>query len=175
MIKTKENALKVHIRHMLLNRDLSQVKEIENSSFEFPWEEENFNIYTRLVAEIIDNKRVDNNKIVGYFLYELYKNKIIITNLAVHPEYRRMSIGTQMIEKLKTKLSPYRRIRINLEVRETNLEAQLFFKYNGFRAISIIRNLYRDTNEDAYLMQFVIPTLSQSQLYNPINRISGLI
>jgi ribosomal-protein-alanine N-acetyltransferase len=41
-----------------------------------------------------------------------------------------------------------------LEVRETNLAAQLFFRESGFRAVSLLRDFYEDTTEDAYLMQY---------------------
>jgi ribosomal-protein-alanine N-acetyltransferase len=41
-----------------------------------------------------------------------------------------------------------------LEIRETNLPAQLFFRDIGFRAISLLRDFYEDTTEDAYLMQY---------------------
>ena len=41
-----------------------------------------------------------------------------------------------------------------LEVRETNLAAQLFFRGQGFRAVSVLREFYDDTPEDAYLMQY---------------------
>ena len=44
-----------------------------------------------------------------------------------------------MIAKLIAKLSSQRRSRIVLEVRETNLAAQLFFRENGFRAVSVLR------------------------------------
>ena len=70
------------------------------------------------------------------------------------PEFRRMGIGSQMIRKLIGKLSSQRRSRIMLEVRETNLAAQLFFRENGFRAVSVLREYYEDTPEDAYVMQY---------------------
>ena len=44
--------------------------------------------------------------------------------------------------------------RITLEVRETNLPAQLFFKSAGFRAVTVLRAYYEDSPEDAYLMQY---------------------
>jgi ribosomal-protein-alanine N-acetyltransferase len=44
-----------------------------------------------------------------------------------------------------------------LEVRETNLPAQLFFRSLGFRAISVLKDFYQDTTEDAYLMHYVAP------------------
>jgi ribosomal-protein-alanine N-acetyltransferase len=59
-----------------------------------------------------------------------------------------------MISKLLSKLSAQRRTRVTLEVRETNLPAQLFFRANGFRAVSVLRNFYQDTPEDAYAMQY---------------------
>jgi ribosomal-protein-alanine N-acetyltransferase len=67
---------------------------------------------------------------------------------------RRRRVGSQMVRKLASKLSRDRRSRIMLEIRETNLSAQLFFREAGFRAISVLRAFYDDTPEDAYLMQF---------------------
>jgi ribosomal-protein-alanine N-acetyltransferase len=40
-------------------------------------------------------------------------------------------------------------------VRETNLPAQLFFRSLGFRAISVLKDFYQDTTEDAYLMHYL--------------------
>ena len=60
-----------------------------------------------------------------------------------------------MLTKLISKLSPQRRNRIVLEVRETNLPAQVFFRSLGFLATSVLRDFYQDTTEDAYLMHFL--------------------
>ena len=59
-----------------------------------------------------------------------------------------------MMEKLEGKLSIERRNRIDLEARETNVQAQLFFKAMGFRAVKVLRDFYEDATEDAYLMQY---------------------
>ena len=48
-----------------------------------------------------------------------------------------------MVAKLIGKLSSHRRTRITLEVRETNLPAQLFFQQPGFRAVTVLRGLLR--------------------------------
>jgi ribosomal-protein-alanine N-acetyltransferase len=87
-------------------------------------------------------------------IYELHRNRLHILNFAVHPQFRRHGVGEQMVRKLASKLSSQRRSRIMLEVRETNLPAQLFFRQLGFKAISLLREFYEDTPEDAYLMQF---------------------
>jgi len=95
-----------------------------------------------------------DERVVGFMIYELHKNRLHILNFAVHPEFRRRGVAASMIRKLVGKLSPQRRNRILLEIRETNLAAQLFFREAGFRAISVLRDFYEDTPEDAYLMQY---------------------
>ena len=60
-----------------------------------------------------------------------------------------------------------------LEVRETNLDAQLFFKGLDFRAISVLRDFYDDTVEDAYLMQYRYKATVE-ELANPASRITRL-
>jgi len=143
---------KAHIRWMI-RRDMPEVLAIESDSFEFPWCENDFLRCLRqrncigMVAE-------RNNEVVGFMIYELHKSRLHILNFAVSARYRRVGVGTQMIAKLLGKLSTDRRNRILLEVRETNLAAQLFFRATGFRAVSVLRQFYEDTPEDAYLMQF---------------------
>ena len=55
-----------------------------------------------------------------------------------------------MVAKLVGKLSSHRRTRIGLQVRETNLPAQLFFRALDFRAVEVVRECYEDTGEDGY-------------------------
>jgi ribosomal-protein-alanine N-acetyltransferase len=61
-----------------------------------------------------------------------------------------------MLRKLLGKLTPEHRNRVLLEVRETNLPAQLFFRDHGFRAVSVLKDFYQDTTEDAYLMEYLL-------------------
>lgn len=155
----------VHIRWMI-RRDMPEVLAIENQSFEFPWSEEDFIRCLRqrncigMVAEF-------DERIVGFMIYELHKNRLHILNFAVREEFRRRRVGEQMMGKLVSKLSQQRRNRILLEVRETNLSAQLFFRHSGFRAISLLRAFYEDTPEDAYLMQYVYDATESDAALRP--------
>ncbi|TWU38936.1 ribosomal-protein-alanine N-acetyltransferase [Novipirellula aureliae] len=170
---TKQASVSVHIRWMI-RRDMPAVLAIENRSFEYAWTEEDFIRCLRqrncigMVAELDD-------KVVGFMIYELHKNRLHILNFAVHPDARRRGVADSMVHKLLGKLSQERRNRIMLEVRETNLEAQLFFKKIGFRAISVLRDFYEDTIEDAYLMQYrYTPTADElAQPHNRISRMAG--
>src|SRR5207244_11664061 len=124
--RAQKEQVKVHIRWMI-RRDMPEVLQAEQESFEFSWTEEDFLKCLRqrncigMVAE-------HNEKVVGFLIYELHKAKLNVLNFAVHPSYRRVAVGRQMVAKLIGKLSSHRRTRITLAVRETNLAAQLFFK-----------------------------------------------
>ena len=60
-----------------------------------------------------------------------------------------------------------------LEVRESNLAAQLFFKKMGFKAVLVLRSHYDDTDEDAYVMRFTLQDEEAILLpFAPANRIS---
>jgi ribosomal-protein-alanine N-acetyltransferase len=144
-------ALPVHIRWMI-RRDIPEVLEIEQAVFESPWGEEDF-IRCLRQRNAIGMVAESRERIVGYMVYELHKQRLHLLILAVHESFRRRGVARQMIAKLGNKLSYDRRSRIMLEVRETNLPAQLFFRAMGFRAVSVLRRFYEDPTEDAYLMQ----------------------
>ena len=171
MLPNAPNEVCVHIRWMI-RRDMPEVLDIENRNFEFAWTEEDFIRCLRqrncigMVAEY-------DERIVGFMIYELHKNRLHILNFAVCPDFQRRGIGTSMVRKLIGKLSPQRRNRILLEIRETNLNAQLFFREAGFRAISVLRDFYDDTIEDAYLMQYRYRAADVEQEV-PTNRISRM-
>lgn len=161
----------VHIRWMI-RRDMTEVLDIESHSFEFPWSEEDFIRCLRqrncigMVAEF-------EEQVVGFMIYELHKTRLHVLNFAVNPEFRRRAVGQAMMGKLVSKLSNQRRNRILLEVRETNLEAQLFFRNIGFKAVSVLRDFYDDTTEDAYLMQYTYQAVEAEDAM-PLNRITRL-
>ncbi|WP_146589794.1 ribosomal protein S18-alanine N-acetyltransferase [Posidoniimonas polymericola] len=137
----------------MIRRDMPEVLEIERRSFEFPWFEEDF-VRCLRQRNCIGMVAEQGERVVAFMIYELHKTRLHILNFAVAPELRRHGVGQQMVEKLVSKLSSQRRTRISLEVRETNLEAQLFFKHSSFRATSVLRDFYDDSTEDAYLMQY---------------------
>lgn len=154
MMTATRKPLAVAIRWMI-RRDMPEVLAIEQQCFEFPWRDEDFIRCLRqrnCIGMICEHEE----RVAGFMVYELHKSRLHILNIAVHAEYRRRGVGLQMVKKLAGKLSRDRRTRILLEVRETNLNAQLFFKAMGFRAVSVIRDFYLDDalEEDAYLFQY---------------------
>jgi ribosomal-protein-alanine N-acetyltransferase len=162
---------RVHIRWMI-RRDMPEVLQIEQDSHDYPWTEEDFLHCLRqrncigMVAEM-------GEQVVGFMIYELHKSKLHILNFAVHPKQRRKKVGNQMVQKLISKLSSHRRTCITLEVRETSLESQLFFRHVGFSAMSVLREHFPDTGEDAYLMQYRYP-LPESAANSSVDSLAQL-
>ena len=152
----------------LIRRDMDEVLAIERGSFEFPWTEEEFLCCLRQ-RNCIGTVAEQDHAIVGFMIYELHQSMLRIMNFAVSPDHRRSGVGQQMIQRLIDKLSQQRRREIVLEVRETNVAAQLFFSSCQFRALSVLRNHYDDTSEDAYYMRYSLR--DSSELYKPMNRL----
>ncbi len=171
MSSDQTQQVRTHIRWMI-RRDMPEVLAIEAASFEFPWLEDDF-IRCLRQRNCIGMVAEHDDRVVGFMIYELNKSRIQVLNFATAPDARRRGVGTQMVRKLVGKLSAQRRTRILLEVRETNLAAQLFFRNNGFRAISVLRDYYEDTPEDAYLMQYRYAP-DAAEAYQPTNRIVRL-
>lgn len=153
----------IEIRWMI-RRDMPEVLAIEAGAFEFPWGEDDF-IRCLRQRNCIGMVAEHNQRTAGFMIYELHRDRIHVLNFVVATGERRRGIGRAMCAKLAGKLSRERRSRIMLEVRETNLDAQLFFQVHGFRAVSILRDFYEDTTEDAYLMQYrYLPTSKESAI-----------
>lgn len=163
------SSFKIQVRWMV-RRDIMEVIRIERECFEFPWQEDDFMRCLRqrncigMVAE-------HENRVVGFMIYELPKNRIHLLNIATAGEFRRRGVASQMLRKLVGKLVNQRRSRVTLEVRETNLAAQLFFRSQGFLATSVLRHFYEEMQEDAYMMQY---RLVENPLHQyPLDRVAG--
>lgn len=141
--------LTTRIRWML-RRDLPEVLRIEELSTLYPWTETDFLRHLRhdkAIGFVVEYQEC----VIGFMIYEMLKASYCIHNFAVHPNFRRQNVGSKMVNKLHTKLSD-KRTRLTIEVRETNLPAQLFLRAVGFRAVHVIKSFYEDSGEDAYFM-----------------------
>lgn len=152
---------------------LDQVVAIEQQCFSHPWTAEDFVRVFRprknmgFVYEL-------KGKVVGYVFYELIESNIRILNIAVDPKHQRKGYGKELINELKRKLKRQNRVTITAEVRETNLDAQLFLKDSGLKGIQVLRNHYDEMPEDAYLMRFSLVEEAEA-CWSPKNRISEYV
>jgi len=92
-----------------------------------------------------------DNKIIGYIDYWITFDNSTIFKIVVKKDYRRMGIGSSLLNKVIEKLKEKEVLYLTLEVRVSNLEAiKLYEKFN-FKKISIKKGYY-DNFEDAIYM-----------------------
>jgi ribosomal-protein-alanine N-acetyltransferase len=155
MNATMPKTIRPHVRWMI-RRDMEEVLEIERLCFEFPWSEGDF-IRCLRQRNCVGMVALIEDRVVGQMIYELHRTRLHLLNFAVLPSMQRRGVGRGLIDKLKRRLSPKRRTRIVTDVRESNLDAQLFFRALGFRAVDVLHDFYDDTTEDAILFQYRLP------------------
>ncbi len=135
---------KVGIR-LALRQDYQAILDIDIDAFHHPWDEEQLGTIVKRRDSIcmvaVDDDR--NEIVLGYIAYRLTKRSIYTWRLAVEPTLWRQGLGTQMIDKLKGKLSPTRRNRLVVDVEEANTRAHMFLRDQKFRAKILNRDVYR--------------------------------
>lgn len=111
----------------LLRRDLPEILDIEQRSFERPWSESDFHRHLQQ-RNCIGNVAVIDDKTVAYSICELERDHYRIVNMAVHPDYRRQGIGTQILRRFENRLRPDYRTHVVALVPQTCLAVQSFFE-----------------------------------------------
>ena len=157
--------------------DLDAVVEIERASFPSPWSRRAF------LYELEQNRvahlwvgRADGavpskpRPVVGYLCVWAISGEIHVTNLAVHPTWRRQGVARHLLGAL---LEHYRRggaTRVVLEVRPANVEARRLYEAFGFREVGLHRRhgQLEDRWRDVMVVELLLPRRN-----NPFTRRPG--
>lgn len=143
------------MRHIEIRKmreaDIATILEIENISFSTPWSSYSFKkeIYK---PYSIPKVAVINNRVVGYICVERIIDEAHILNLAVHPDFRRMGIGSLLVNNSLEELRGTGCRYVYLEVRVSNVVAKKLYERFGFKVIGIRKHYYVRPEEDAYVM-----------------------
>ena len=143
----------VNIEFALMSmEDIDGVMIVENLSFAVPWTREAFvgevtrNAFATYITAKIEGK------VIGYAgMWKIF-DEGHITNIAVHPEYRRNRVGAGLVERLIAVAGETGIKRMTLEVRASNIAAIRLYEKYGFTAVGIRKEYYSDTREDAVIM-----------------------
>ncbi len=123
--------------------DLQEIMEIESLAFpKSPYPEEVF-IYYALQPDVDFLVYEIGEKLVGYIIFQSDGH---VVSIAVHPQWRKKRIGTELMKKVFEETGGKARI----EVRVSNKIAIEFYKKLGFVVQERIKNYYG--NEDALVM-----------------------
>ncbi|NLK94801.1 MAG: ribosomal protein S18-alanine N-acetyltransferase [Clostridiales bacterium] len=93
-----------------------------------------------------------NNNVIGFAGLWLIGDEGHISNIAVHPNYRKQGVGKELIKSLLLHKKKWNLTSLTLEVRESNFIAKHLYKEFGFKEEGIRKNYYSDNNENAIIM-----------------------
>jgi ribosomal-protein-alanine N-acetyltransferase len=133
--------------------DLDVVLDIERASFKTPWSRSAFRY------EVTQNRVARSTvmragpRVVGYLCLWEVGHEIHVTNIAVHPDWRRRGIGRTLIGAMLDDARRRGVAQVFLEVRPSNAEARGLYEQLGFRVIGRRRGYYVDSGEDALVME----------------------
>ncbi|WP_010246730.1 ribosomal protein S18-alanine N-acetyltransferase [Acetivibrio cellulolyticus] len=136
----------------LTSDEIDEVMVVEKLSFAIPWSKQAF------IEEVTNNKfaryiiaKIDG-KTVGYAGLWKVCDEGHITNVAVHPEYRRNGVGFMLVRNLIDLSIKEDIARLTLEVRRSNIPAQNLYTKFGFKVEGFRKEYYADNKEDAMIM-----------------------
>ncbi len=143
---------KFRIEKMTLS-SLDEVMVIEALAYgQHHWSRESF------VAEI-DNKistyncaYTQENKMAGYLGLWKIIDEAHITNLAIHPDYRRKGAAKALLLNAFEECYDEKIKYLTLEVRVSNEGAIKLYENFGFKSLGVRKKYYQNNNEDALIM-----------------------
>jgi [ribosomal protein S18]-alanine N-acetyltransferase len=135
-------------------RDLPSVLEIEKVSFPNPWRETTFRgeIQHRPISYPLVIVHTTLNKVIGYIIFWVIGEEVQINNIAVHPDFRRLGIGEQVLRQVIEQVKWGGANFVTLEVRPSNIGALILYKQIGFKMLGVRKNYYTNPPEDAFVL-----------------------
>lgn len=135
--------------------DIQGIFEVSNLSFKLPWSIESIESeINNPLAKYIVAKDMESNKVLGFIGIWIILGEGDITNIAVHPGFRKLGIGEKLLSSMIDLCDSLDCNIINLEVRSSNLPAISLYKKLNFLEVGLRKGYYEDNKEDAILMQY---------------------
>ncbi len=136
-------------------KDVCQIADLDKICFSLPWSEQAFRkeLNDNNLAFYILAEAKETGQIVGYAGVWLIQEEGHITNVAVHPDFRRKHIGMAIVDVLmKESRKRAGTLTFTLEARKSNTAAIELYKKFGFLEVGIRKGYYQENKEDAVIM-----------------------
>ncbi len=131
-------------------RHIKEIAKLEKVCFSTPWSEESIKTaYQNGTRFFVCEKE---GEVLGYVGLSAILDEGYITNIAVFPEYRKMGVGSAILQYLFNFAKENSLSFISLEVRVSNNSAISLYEKFGFKTEGRRKNFYTAPNEDALIM-----------------------
>jgi ribosomal-protein-alanine N-acetyltransferase len=141
----------VDVRRLTLS-DLGDIERIEQRVYPTPWSRSMFAGELAKPSSIALGAFDLGGRLVGYLIVSRYVDAWHIMNLAVDLEYRRLGIGSSLLDEFFALTAGDGRRGYALEVRVSNRGAIMLYEAYGFEGSGVRRGYYTDNREDALIM-----------------------
>ena len=138
--------------------DIFALMEICASSLHSPYTEEQmlYEMSSNPVANVYS--AVVDSQVVGFIDFMITFDSATICLIAVKEEFRNKGIGNlllgQMLKDCRSQAEPVE--FVTLEVRESNVNAQRFYKKHKFEAVTVKKAYYTDGENAVYMVRSII-------------------
>ena len=129
---------------------LDAVAEIESLCFSEPWSARSLSLLLSDAA--IGIVALYEGRVIAYGGMLLAPDEGQITNIAVHPDFRRCGAARKILTRLQLEAASRGLFQIALEVRASNAAAIALYESEGFFTAGRRRGFYRNPTEDALVM-----------------------
>ena len=129
---------------------LPAVAELERLCFGEPWSERALRLL--LGEDAVGYVCMESDRVVAYGGMMIAPFEGQVTNIAVHPEWRRRGLGRAATEALIAEARARELEQISLEVRASNEAAIALYRTLGFYEAGRRKHFYRNPAEDAIVM-----------------------
>ena len=134
----------------IVREHLSDAAEIERLCFSEPWSEASLGLL--LTDAALGLVVLQGDRAVAYVGAMLALDEGQITNVAVHPDFRRRGLGAKLLEELDEVARARGLVQISLEVRVSNEAAIALYERSGYAVAGTRRGFYKKPQEDALVM-----------------------
>ena len=134
---------------------IPQIQRIEQQSFSVPWTEQMLRVQLSPDSHVFLTAQTEDG-VVGYIGMMYVLDEGYISNVAVHPQYRRRGVADALLAALEERARALRLSFLTLEVRQSNAPAVALYEKHGFRAAGRRKNYYEKPTEDALLMTLTL-------------------
>jgi [ribosomal protein S18]-alanine N-acetyltransferase len=149
-------SLNVQIDHMT-EHDLLEVCQIEGLSDLSAWGWDAYHKELEVAPETVMlvarlNPPIDGIELAGFIVARVISDELHVNNVAVRPEYQRLHLGSELLQRTIAQAKQRGAKVAHLEVRAGNQAAQGLYRRCGFREVGRRKRYYRNPTEDALLM-----------------------
>lgn len=134
---------------------IPQIQTIEQQCFSVPWTESMLRLQLQPDSHVFLTAEAAGD-VIGYIGMMYVLDEGYISNVAVHPVWRRHGVADALLDELEQRSKRLMLSFLTLEVREGNAAAIALYQKHGYRCVGRRKNYYEKPTEDALLMTLTL-------------------